>query len=258
MKELSSYRKFLTMCFIAGALLLPIAANAGIGDIISLLTTITSTLRNSVGQVLGEIQTIHTTVRNLEQQVVWPVTVINQARGEVSQVRAQFASLAARIHVTATNSANLVRPKELEALLRSEQVSNLNSIGTSYTSVYQPLPQASQANAAQRNLIDADDALALNALKTATVSDQASEQMLTVADGLEQQAALSAPGSASILTAQAQAANLHNQAMLHRLLAAELREEAARLAHANALRKQSADASRELRQNVQQILNRSR
>src|SRR6185437_9140024 len=103
---------------------------------------------------------------------------------------------------------------------------------------------------------DVDDALALGALQTTTISDQASQRMLTVADGLEQQAALSAPGSASILTAQAQAANLQNQAMLHKLLASELRQEAARLAHSNSLRKQSVEAIKNLRNNFQQILSR--
>jgi hypothetical protein len=44
--------------------------------------------------------------------------------------------------------------------------------------------------------------------------------------------------------------------MLQRLLAAELRQEAARLAHANALRKQSASSTRDLRNNLQQILSR--
>lgn len=258
MKNLLCQKRTLTLCFVFVVLLLPLTASAGVGDIISLLTTITSTLRNSVGQVLGGIQTINTSVRNLEQQVVWPITLINQARAEVSQVRAQLAGLAGRIHAIETSSANLVRPKQLEALLRSEQTGNLNGISASYSEVYQPLPQAGQATSVQRNLLDSDDAVALSALKTATASDQASEQMLTVADGLEQQAALSAPGSASILTAQAQAANLQNQAMLHRLLATELRAEAIRLAHANALRKQSADANRDLRLNVQQILSRSR
>ena len=246
------------MCFIGGALLMPITVNAALGDIIALLTTITSTLKNSVGQALNDIQAINTSVKNLEQRVVWPVTLINQTRAEVSRVRAQLASLARRIHSIETSSANLVRPRELEALIRSEQVGNLNSIAASYAGVYQPLPQAGQATSAQRNLIDADDALALSGIKAATVSDQASEQMLAVADGLEQQAALTAPGSASILTAQAQAANLENQALLHHLLAAELREEAATLAHANALRKQSTDAEKDLRLNMQQILSRSR
>ena len=250
-------RKPTTVLFLLSVmLLLPMAANAGVADIITLLTTITSTLRNGIGQVLSGIQTINTTARNFEQQVVWPVTLINQTRAEVAQVRSQFTSLAGQIQSIPTNSASLVNPKQLEALLRSRQSGNLGQISASYTQVYQVLPQANQATATQRNLMDVDDALALGALKTATTSDQASQQMLNVADGLEQQAALSAPGSASILTAQAQAANLQSQAMLQRMLAAELRQEAARLAHANALRKQSAEANRTLRNNLQQILSR--
>jgi hypothetical protein len=249
-------RRIISLGLVSLLLLMPIAANAGIGDIISLLTSITSTLRNSVGQVLSGIQTVNSTVRDFEQQIVWPVALINQTKASVAQVRAQFSSLASQIHSIETNSAKLVNPSRLEALLRSEQTSNLTQINSSYRQVYQPLPQPNQATIAQRNLIDLDDALALGALKTATVSDQASEQMLGVADGLEQQAAASAPGSAAIVTAQAHVATLQSQAMLQKTLAADLRQEAARLAHANLLRKQSADATRDLRNNVLQILSR--
>lgn len=255
MKPSSGKRK-LALCLVVLLVLTPTAANAGIGDIISLLTTITSTLRNSIGQFLSGIQSINTRVRDFEQQVVWPVTVINQTRNEVLQVRAQFSSLAGQIQSIPNNSATLANPKQLEALLRSRQAGSLNQISASYIQIYRSLPQPNQATPAQRNLMDVDDALALGALKTATASDQASQQMLTVADGLEQQAGISAPGSASILTAQAQAANLQNQAMLQRMLAAELRQEAARLAHTNALRKQSAEANRVFRNNLQQILSR--
>jgi hypothetical protein len=248
--------KTLPLCLLVLLVLMPMAANAGVQDIISLLTTITSTLQHGVGDVLAGIQSINTAVRNFEQQVVWPLALINQTRAEVSQLRAQFTSLAGQIEKIPTNSATLGKPTQLETLLRSQRVSNLNQISGSYTQVYQTLPQVNRATATQRNLMDVDDALALGALKTATASDQASQQMLSVADGLEQHAAVSAPGSTSILTAQAQAANLQNQAMLQKLLAAELRQEAARLAHTNALRKQSADANRELRNNMQKILSR--
>jgi hypothetical protein len=256
MKNRYFKRKTMALCLVVLVVLMPIAANAGVQDIISLLTTITSTLENGVGSVLSGIQSINTTVRNFEQQVVWPLTLINQTRAEISQVRAQFTGLAGQIQSIPTNSATLVNPSQLEQLLRSQRAGNPGQISASYMQVYQSLPQANQATVTQRNLMDVDDAFALGALKTATASDQASQEMLNVADGLEQQAAVSAPGSASILTAQAQAASLQNQAMLQKLLAAELRQEAARLAHANALRKQSADANRDLRNNMLQILSR--
>jgi hypothetical protein len=234
-----SRKRIVVLCLVSVMVLMPITAKAGVADIITLLNTIVGTLQNGIGQVLSGIQSINTAARNFEQQVVWPVTLINQTRAEVSQVRSQFTNLAGQIQSIPTNSATLVNPKQLEALLRSRQSGNLGQISASYTQVYH-----------------VDDALALGALKTATASDLASQQMLSVADGLEQQAAVSAPGSASILTAQAQAANLQNQAMLQRMLAAELRQEAARLAHTNALLKQSADANRTLRNNLQQILSR--
>lgn len=246
----------LGLSLVATVLLMPGVARADVAQIILLLRTITSTLQDGVGQVLSGIQSIQNTVRNFEQQAVWPVTLINQTRASVQQVRAQFTGLAGQIHSIPTSSANLVNPSRLEALLRSQQAGNVSQISASYAQVYQSLPQPNQATASQRNLMDVDDALTLGALKTAVVSDQASEQMLGVADGLEQQAAAAAPGSAFLLTAQAQTANLQNQAMLQRMLAAELRQEAARLAHTNALRKQNADATRELRNNMQQILSR--
>jgi hypothetical protein len=256
MTNISSRKKAWPFCLICILLLIPLGASAGVGDIISLLTTITDTLKNGVGQVLSGIQTINTTITNLEQQVVWPVELINQTKASVGQVRAQFSSLAEQVHSIQANSATLVNPAHLESLLRGGQASNLNQIGASYAQVYLPLPEANKATSTQRNLIDADDALALEGMKTATTSDQASKTMLNVADGLEQEAAASAPGSASILSAQAQVANLQGQAMLQKMLAADLRQHAAKMAHANALRKQSAEATRDLRNDMQQILSR--
>jgi hypothetical protein len=88
------------------------------------------------------------------------------------------------------------------------------------------------------------------------ISDQASERMLSAADAMERQAATAAPGSASMLSAQALAANLESHAFLQRMLAAELREEAARLAHANALLKESSAAMQGLTNGVRRVLGR--
>jgi hypothetical protein len=48
----------------------------------------------------------------------------------------------------------------------------------------------------------------MDSLKTAMVSDQTTQGMLTLADSLEQQAMTAAPGSASMVTAQARVADL--------------------------------------------------
>jgi len=251
-----SFKRIAAFILICGLLLAPRTANAGVTDIISLLTTITGTIRNGIGTVLGGIQSIRTTVTRLEQQVVWPVAAINQAKSFVSQIRSQFTSAAQQVRQIRTESATLVNPSNLEKVLRGSQANGLAQIRNSYVQIYQPLPLANQATDTQRNLMDVDDAMAIGAIKTAVVSDQATEQMLGVADGIERQAASAAPGSAPMLTAQAQVANLQNQAMLQRMLAAELRQEAARLAHSNALRKQNAQATNDLRKRMQKLLSR--
>lgn len=232
------------------------AARAGVGDIILLLNTITSTIRNGIGVALNGIQTIQNTERQLQQQVLWPVEAINQAKASVSQVRSQFTSLAQQVHNLQTSSASLANPKQLELLLRGERTSSLGQVSGAFVNVYQPLPLANDASPATRNLLDVDDAFAAGSLKAAVISDQAGEQMLGVADFLEQQTATAAPGSAPLLTAQALTANLESQAFLQRMLAAQLRQEAAKLAHANMLLKESSAATRDLNKSVQQVLSK--
>ena len=250
-----SRKQALILSFVFAVVLAPVA-RAGVADIISLLNTITSTIRNGIGVALNGIQTIQNAERQLQQQVLWPVTVINQTKASVSQVRAQFTSLAQQVHSLATNSATLANPKQLELLLRGQRTSNLGQVGGAFTNVYQPLPPTGDASPSTRNVLDVDDALATGSLKSAVISDQASEQLLGVADSIEQQTAASAPGSAPILTTQALAADLQSQAFLQRMLAAQLRQEAAKLAHTNMLIKESSAATKDLNKSVQQILSK--
>src|SRR5579859_7399139 len=237
-------------------LMLPMAASAGVADIIQLLVTITNTLKGDIGQVLGGIQKVNSARQNLQQQVVWPITAINQAKGSVLQVRSQFTGLANQVHAIEVSSATLANPQQLEALLRSNQAGNVVGIQPAYLKIYGAVPSVNEAAIADRNLMDVDDAMAAGSMKTAAISGQASEQMLGVADSLERQAALTSPGAAPLLTAQAQVANLQNQAFLQKMLAAELRQEATRLAHDNAAIKSGAEANRNLRNSMQQILSR--
>jgi hypothetical protein len=63
---------------------------------------------------------------------------------------------------------------------------------------------------------------------------------LQAADQLESGASQTAPGSAPFLTASAVVASIQSQAVTQKMLAAELRQEGARLAHQSVLRKRSA------------------
>jgi hypothetical protein len=230
------------------------AQGAGLGDIISLIKTITSTLQNSVGSVLNEIQSVQTTINNFRQQVIWPLNELNQARAFVTATRARYTGLMSQIQSIKNNSASLANPKQLESTLRGGQAGRVGQFQKLYEQVYAPVPQTGAAKPAHRDMMDIDDALAMDALKTTIVSDQTTQRLLALAESLEQQSMDAAPGSAPLLTVQARVTDLVAQAQLAKMLAAELRQEAAKLAHQNALLKQSATATRSLQNQMQQVL----
>jgi len=234
---------------LAALLLLPLAASAGIGDILSLLVSIRRTL-TGVGQALSSIGSIEAEVRALEQQVIWPERMITGARASIGPLRARFSRPSHEIPNTGIGSATLANTSRLDELLRRPGARDLNQLASSYAAVYLALPEAGKATESQRKLIDVDDSFALEVLKAASISDQAGEFAINSADRLEKEAAVAAPGSAGILAAAARASELAAQAMLQKMLAAQLRQEAALLAHQNALRKQSAESLKQLRNNL--------
>jgi hypothetical protein len=230
------------------------ASAAGVGDLLSLLKTITSTLQDTIGGALSGIQTLNSTINNFRQHVIWPVVAINQARGFVNSTRAQYGNLMSQIHSVRNNSATLANPSQLETVFRSGQAPNIALLQRAYTTVYTPVPSATDAKPTQRDIVDMDDALVMASLKTTLISDQTTQGMLALADSLEQQSASAAPGSGPMLTAQAQLADVETQAYMAKVLTAELRQEAAKLAHQNTLLKQSAASTRSLQNQIQQVL----
>ena len=155
-----------------------------------------------------------------------------------------------------TNSSTLLNPSHLEATVRSGGAGLISQIQPNFTQVYGAIPQPADAQARERNMMDMDDAVAMGSLKTTMISDQTSQTMLALADSLEQQTATAAPGSADFLSTQVRIANLENQAYLAKMLATELRQSAAHLAHENAELKKGADSTRLLRIQMQQLLTR--
>lgn len=239
---------------LAALFVAPVPARASIADIITLLNTITTTLKGAIGGVLLEIKTVENTFNSLEQQFVWPVAMINQAKSFVTGTINQYKGLLNQIHSISVESATLVNPSHLEAQFRSASTKSVSGIQPAYLNVYSAVPTSTDARTPERNMMDMDDASAVTSLKTASIADQTSNQMLALADGIEQQASTAAPGSAPYLAAQGQIANLESQAYLAKTLAAELRLESTRLAHENSLMKRSSSHNSTLRIQMQQVL----
>jgi hypothetical protein len=252
--RLSRCRRWLFVAVIT-LCLIPLNTRAqGIPDLLLLLHTITTTLQGPIGDALSEMRKVSAAVNNFRQQIIWPLALINQTRAFVSATRAHYTGLMSQIEGIKNNSATLALPMQLESVFRNAQSGSIGQIRSMYAQVYRPVALAGIAQPGQRNLMDIDDAMSMDSLKTAVVSDQTTQGMLTLADSLEQQAMSAAPGSASMVTAQARVADLETQAQLAKMLAAQLRQEATKLAHQNALLKQRSVATQNLKNQIQQVL----
>lgn len=249
-------RRSLILLLLAVVLAPPSVRAAGIGDILTLFKTITSTIQGAIGGALSGIQTLNSTLNNFRQQIIWPLAQINQARAFVTSTRAQYGGLMFRIQAIRNNSATLTNPLQLETLFRNGQSGSIGQFQPLYTNVYGNVPSSNNARPVQRNMVDMDDALAQGSLKTTVLSDQTTQGMLALADSIEQQSATAAPGSAPMLATQAGISELESQAYLAKVLASELRQEGAKLAHQNSLLKQSAASTRNLMNQTQQVLAR--
>jgi len=217
------------------------------GGVLAAIQAVLNVINGMLKTALTSINTVRAAMNTWLQNVVYPLQLINQARAQVTQIIGQYRSLMSSIFRINLNSATLPRPQALEAVLRDHQVNNFGSLTTTFGNTYGVIPVSTAANPTDRAMSDMDDALALDNLKMLKASDQATDIELQSADALEDAASQAAPGSAPFLTATALTSGIHSQALTQRLLAAELREEAARIAHRNELRKANAANTTQMR-----------
>ena len=224
----------------------PQPAQAQIGTV-KAIQAVLNVINGLIRAALSAINTARTAMNNLEQLAVWPQQLINQTRAQVTQMIGQYGNRMSNIFQMKLNSATLPAPQALEAVIRDHQVGDFPALTAMFTNSYGAIPVVTAANAADRAMSDVDDALALDNLKTLKAGDQATDIELQSADAIEIASGHAAPGSAPFLTATAITSAIHAQALTQKLLAAELRQEAARIAHRNTLRKENANNTTALR-----------
>jgi hypothetical protein len=203
---------------------------------------------------LNDIHTARSAMSNLYQTVAWPVRLIKQAQGLIMQMVNTYRALMQSIFNISLTSATLPATQALENVIRNQQVSDFNALTTNYAKVFGALPSSTAASPQNEMMIDMDDALAMDSLKGLKGSDGAGQITLSIADQIEDAASQAAPGSAPFLTATAVATSIQSQALTQKMIAADLRQEAARLAHSNALRKQGATYARQFSGSIQNML----
>jgi hypothetical protein len=221
---------------ILGGVLLfaPASAHAGIFDVFGELF---GTIQSDIGGTLKSINQITQQVQQLYQTTMWPLAALNQARGFVATSISSFRNQMNQVFSTHYSSAVTLGPQQFESILHSRVSSQIPALGTSFSANYGTVPQLNNAAPQDRLMMDMDDALGQENLKTTLIADQGADTILNTANQMENQVAVSTPGSNPYLSAQAQVANLRCQAYIQKMLAAELRQEAGRLAHDNALMK---------------------
>jgi hypothetical protein len=229
-----------------GAVAVTLAAAA----VVSFITNTIGGLLGTANGLLGDINGFVQALANLWQQVVYPIALINQARLMVTQLVAQFRGLISAIDNINVRSATLPNPIALEGIMRNGSVGDFGQFDQAFRAAFQPVPAAANMNPGDRQRVDMSDALAMDTLKALKASDNVVQQTLQASQMIEDEAAQAAPGSAAFLTGAGLVAAVENQAMMQRMLASELREEAAILAHTNAIRKRQADMAGQFRQDT--------
>ena len=241
----------------------PARAQFGIAAVIAAATAVVNLINNTIGGLLsavtgsiGSINSVLTQFDRFWEQVVYPLQLINRARALVSSMIAQYRGLlTALLHVN-VSSAQLPNPLALENIIRDRNTGDFAQLTTAYGQTYRAIPQPAAAHPMERDLADIDDAMALANLKTLKASDAMVDQMMTAADVLEDEGVDMAPGEAPYLAGEGMIASVESQAMMQRMVAAAIRQEAARLAHDNTVRKRNATFGAQFRTDVQTMFNK--
>jgi hypothetical protein len=210
------------------------------GGLVQAIQAVLNVINGMLKNALTAINTARTAMNALYQNFVWPLQLINQARAQVTQMINQYRALMSSILNMNLSSATLPTPQSLETMMRDHRVNNFNSLRQSFGNTYGAIPSSVDASQADRDMSDMDDALTLDSLKTLKASDNATELELQAANSIENSATQAAPGSAPFMTASAVASSIRSQALTQKMLAAELRQEAAHIAHQNGFRKRGA------------------
>jgi hypothetical protein len=213
------------------------------GQFLNVFDSIFSSIQNDIGGSLSQINQVMQQTQKLYQTTLAPLAALNQARGFVANSINTYRGQMNQIFNTSFTSAVTPGPQQFESILHSRLSSQIPALQVSFTTNYGAVPQVNTASPQDRVMMDLDDALGQENLKTTLIADQGADVILQTANQMENQVAVSTPGSNSFLTAQAQVSNLRCQAYIQKMLASELRQEAGRIAHDNVLVKRRTAAT---------------
>jgi hypothetical protein len=223
------------------------------------IQTVLTTISQTIGNWLSSINGVMSTIQKLYEQTIWPISAINLAKAQIQSIIARFRAVIQSIMTINPHTATLPNPAALENIIRNRGTGDINSVPQVYVNTFRPVPQAGAIAPQDRDMTDMDDALAQDNLMLLKAADQAQDLELQAADQIENLVGnssinMSAPGSSSLITAAAVSAEIKSQAIMQKMMAAMMRQEAGRVAHDNALRKRAATFAGQLQNNMTNVL----
>jgi hypothetical protein len=222
-------------------------------SILSFINTTMRPLLSGIESAARLLQGFLAQLRNLWEQVVWPISEINRARALAQQLIGTFRGLLNSLYSIGVNSAQLSNPIRLEGVMRNRQVNDQAQLATAFRQTFGTLPAPADVHPAERDLIDVDDAMAINQLMVLKMADAGADQVLRAAEAVEDEATRMAPGTAAMASAAAYIAAVQSQAHMQMMIAGQLRQEAARIAHETMLLKRGAAFTRESRNKLTEL-----
>jgi hypothetical protein len=223
------------------------------------IQTLLNTITVTIGGWLTNINVVLGKLFSLFTQTVWPIAKTNLAKSQIRSIIAQFLGVLQSIMSINPHTATLPHPIALENVIRDRSTADLSSLPPAYVQTFRPVPQAANIAPQDRDLTDMDDAMAQDNLMMLKESDQAQDLQLQLANQIENlvgnpSIGISAPGSSSLITAAAAAGQIQSHAVTQKMLAAMMRQEAARIAHDNAIRKRNAAYAAQLQTDMTNVL----
>jgi hypothetical protein len=177
---------------------------------------------------------------------------LNQKFGLIGQVQGIYNAIRG-IWSIVVRSATLPDPRQLEAVILSRDPSQIGSVDVTFPAVYTPLPPATEAHPAQRNLIDSADAAAKAAMKRSIAIDAIADQELAAADQMMATLQSTAPGTAEMIGAQAGAWLVRSHAYTQQAMAELMRIRSIELAVQSARVKEGVRYTRETRDKLTEL-----
>lgn len=229
--------------------------------IMQTLNQLNQTIMKAVSVPLNNVNTIAKSVNTFQQTVMYPLAKIQQAQMMANGFLSVIKS-GQNLFQSPLNSATLPETMALEQQLLGGTTGsigslpgNMGGIPANYTRVFGVLPATTAIPTDTRMVVDMSDAQAQAAMKKAVQLDGIANQEEQVSQQLMLQLATAAPGTASLISAQAAAWNLQAQGYTQGGFAQLLRLDSAGTAYSGYEMKHMSASHQNANQSIQTILN---